>query len=56
MAATHPIVYTREDVVERVRELTGGAGVPVVFDSVGKDTFAASLDCPAAEGAHGQLR
>lgn len=41
----HPIVYTRENVVERVREITGGAGVPVVYDSVGKDTFADSLDC-----------
>ena len=41
----HPIVYTRENVVERVREVTGGAGVPVVYDAVGKDTFADSLDC-----------
>ena len=41
----HPIVYTRENVVERVREATGGAGVPVVYDAVGKDTFADSLDC-----------
>ncbi|MCY4452585.1 MAG: quinone oxidoreductase [Immundisolibacterales bacterium] len=41
----HPIVYTRENVVERVRELTGGAGVPVVYDSVGNDTFSDSLDC-----------
>ena len=41
----HPIVYTRENVVERVRALTGGAGVPVVYDSVGKDTFTDSLDC-----------
>ena len=41
----HPIVYTRENVVERVRALTGGAGVPAVYDSVGKDTFAGSLDC-----------
>ena len=41
----HPIVYTRENVVERVRELTGGAGVPAVYDSVGKDTFDDSLDC-----------
>jgi len=39
----HVIVYTREDVAKRARELTGGAGVSVVFDSVGKDTFAASL-------------
>ena len=41
----HPIVYTRENVVERIRELTGGARVPVVYDSVGKDTFSDSLDC-----------
>jgi NADPH2:quinone reductase len=40
----HVIVYTHEDVAKRVRELTGGAGVTVVYDSVGKDTFAASLD------------
>jgi NADPH2:quinone reductase len=39
------IVSTREDVAKRVREITGGAGVPVVYDSVGKDTFMASLDC-----------
>ncbi len=41
----HVIVSTREDVAKRVREITGGAGVPVVYDSVGKDTFMASLDC-----------
>ncbi len=41
----HPIVYTRENFVERVKSLTDGAGVPVVYDSVGKDTFADSLDC-----------
>ena len=41
----HPIVYTRENVVERVRALTDGAGVPAVYDSVGRDTFEASLDC-----------
>ena len=41
----HPIVYTRENVVERVRELTDGAGVPAVYDSVGRDTFTDSLDC-----------
>ncbi len=40
----HPIVYTRENFTERVRQLTGGAGVPVVYDSVGKDTFMGSLD------------
>jgi NADPH2:quinone reductase len=36
--------------VARVRELTGGEGVPVVYDSVGKDTFAGSLDCLAVRG------
>ncbi len=41
----HVIVYTRENFVERVREITGGQGVAVVYDSVGKDTFMGSLDC-----------
>jgi NADPH2:quinone reductase len=41
----HVIVYTREDFPRRVRELTGGEGVPVVYDAVGKTTFAGSLDC-----------
>jgi NADPH2:quinone reductase len=41
----HVVVSTREDVAKRVREITGGAGVPVVYDSVGKDTFLTSLDC-----------
>jgi NADPH:quinone reductase len=40
----HIIDYSREDVAKRVRELTDGVGVNVVFDSVGKDTFEASLD------------
>jgi NADPH2:quinone reductase len=40
----HTIDYSREDVAKRVRELTSGAGVSVVFDSVGRTTFAASLD------------
>jgi NADPH2:quinone reductase len=40
----HVILYGREDVSNRVRELTGGAGVSVVYDSVGKDTFVSSLD------------
>jgi NADPH2:quinone reductase len=41
----HVIDYRREDFVARVREITGGEGVPVVYDGVGKDTFARSLDC-----------
>ena len=41
----HPIVYTRENFVERVKSITDGEGVPVVYDSVGKDTFMSSLDC-----------
>ena len=41
----HPIVYTREKFVERVKSITDGEGVPVVYDSVGKDTFMDSLDC-----------
>lgn len=41
----HTILYKQENVVERVREITGGAMVPVVYDSVGKDTFQASIDC-----------
>ena len=46
----HPIVYTREDFTARVRELTDGKGVPVVYDSVGKDTFMGSLDCLQPRG------
>jgi len=41
----HVILYTRENFVQRVREITGGEGVAVVYDGVGKDTFAGSLDC-----------
>ena len=40
----HVIDYRREDVAKRVRELTNGVGVSVVYDSVGKDTFAGSID------------
>ena len=46
----HPIVYTRENFTDRVRELTDGAGVPVVYDAVGRDTFEGSLDCLAPRG------
>ncbi len=41
----HVVISTREDVAKRVREITGGVGVPVVYDSIGKDTFMNSLDC-----------
>lgn len=41
----HPIVYTREKFVDRVKEITGGQGVRVVYDSVGKDTLLGSLEC-----------
>lgn len=41
----HPIVYTREKFAERVREITAGEGVPVVYDSIGADTFMDSLSC-----------
>ncbi len=44
------ILYRSEDVASRVRALTGGEGVPVVYDSVGKDTFSASLDSLAPRG------
>jgi NADPH:quinone reductase len=43
--AAHVINYNSEDVVQRVLEITNGAKVPVVYDSVGKDTFLRSLDC-----------
>ncbi|MEQ1766016.1 MAG: quinone oxidoreductase [Methylotenera sp.] len=43
--ADHCVNYRTENFVERVKEITNGKGVPVVYDSVGKDTFAGSLDC-----------
>ena len=46
----HPINYREENFVERVKEITAGAGVPVVYDSVGKDTFMDSLDCLRPRG------
>ena len=46
----HVIFYTREDIVQRVRTVTGGEGVAVVYDGVGKDTFMASLDCLRPRG------
>jgi NADPH2:quinone reductase len=46
----HTILYRDEDFVARVKEITGGAMVPVVYDGVGKDTFPGSLDCLAPFG------
>ncbi len=46
----HAIVYTREDFAARVKEITRGAGVPVVYDAVGKSTFQGSLDCLRPRG------
>ena len=43
--AAHIINYREENFVERVKEITSGKGVDVVYDSVGKDTFPGSLDC-----------
>jgi len=48
--ASHTILYTKEDFVARVNEITGGKKVPVVYDSVGKDTFLKSLDCLQPRG------
>lgn len=45
-----PIIYTRENFTERVREITDGKGVPVVYDSVGLSTFEGSLDCLSPKG------
>jgi len=47
---THTVIYTREDFVARVKEITGGKGVPVVYDGVGKDTYLKSLDCLQPRG------
>ncbi|ELW9451264.1 quinone oxidoreductase [Burkholderia cenocepacia] len=46
----HPIVYTRENFTQRVKAITNGAGVPVVYDSIGKDTYIGSLDSLAPLG------
>ena len=46
----YAVVYTREDFAERVRAITGGEGVPVVYDSVGKATFEGSLKCLRRRG------
>ncbi len=46
----HTILYNDEDFTERVRQITNGKGVPVVYDSIGKDTFEGSLDCLSLRG------
>jgi NADPH2:quinone reductase len=46
----HPVIYTRQDFVAEVDRITGGAKLPVVYDSVGRDTFMRSLDCLAPRG------
>ncbi|MCE7886816.1 MAG: quinone oxidoreductase [Alphaproteobacteria bacterium PRO2] len=46
----HVINYKTEDFVARVKEITNGKGVPVVYDSVGRDTFIGSLDCLRPRG------
>ena len=48
--AHHVILYTQEDVLARVREITQGEGLPVVYDSVGKSTFEQSLKCLCSRG------
>lgn len=47
---THPVVYTKENVLDRVREITSSVGVDAVYDSVGKDTFETSLKCLRRRG------
>ena len=46
----HPILYTRDDFQKRVMEITEGRKLPVVYDSIGKDTFTQSLDCLRPRG------
>ncbi|NGX09260.1 zinc-binding dehydrogenase [Mycobacteroides franklinii] len=46
----HVLIYPREDVARRVRDITGGAGVPVVYDGIGKTTFQSSLDSLGRRG------
>ncbi|HIN22699.1 MAG TPA: quinone oxidoreductase [Rhodospirillales bacterium] len=50
LGVDHAIVYTRDDFAGKVMEITGGRGVPVVYDSVGRDTFMGSLDCLSPMG------
>src|SRR5208282_4220294 len=46
----HAIVYTRDDFVAAVKKITKGEGVPVVYDSIGRDTFERSLNCLSPRG------
>lgn len=46
----HPIIYTRQDFVAEVERITGGAKLPVAYDSVGRETFLKSIDCLAPRG------
>jgi len=48
--AAHTVIYTKEDFQAKVMEITGGKKVPIVYDSVGKDTFMKSLDCLQPRG------
>jgi len=48
--AAHTVNYTKDDFVKRVEEITGGKKCPVVYDSVGKDTYLKSLDCVQPRG------
>ena len=50
LGVDHAIVYTRDDFTEKVMEITDGRGVPVAYDSVGRDTFMGSLDCLSPMG------
>ncbi len=51
----HVINYRSEDYVARIKEITGGAGVDVAYDSVGADTFPATLDCIRADRDMGHV-
>ncbi|MFM0133673.1 quinone oxidoreductase family protein [Paraburkholderia sediminicola] len=46
----YPLIHGKDDFVKAVKEITGGVGVPVVYDSIGKDTFMGSLDCLKPRG------
>ncbi len=46
----HPVNYVKDDFVQKVKEITGGRGVDVVYDAIGKTTFAKGLDCVAERG------